>query len=213
MLELRSLDSSFLPHFQEMLERGFTLGPRVANLIDLSNGSLNVWMPKEITTISPKDLSTDINYPKPWESKTEICKYLVSVLPKDSSTLLLGETHRFVNEKPPLQEAMHFAWLIVSSSIPAYDRFLCVCSINLVIDHQTWSDFRREIKLYPSIVVIAKQPADLALTRGEFNELEENRLTALLEGTQYVLVGVFDEMSMIVWARNSKQSDAYLEVY
>ena len=68
---------------------------------------------------------------------------------------------------------------------------------------------RKGIEPYPpSIVSVAKPPRGLALRRGEFPALEGEHLNNLLQSTEYILVGVFDDMSKMLWERRSSASVA-----
>lgn len=204
-MRLLNLDPLFFPYFQGLLRDGLTLGPRIADLIDLSTGSLSVWVTDEIKSIEPKDLQTDIFYPvKKDKLKYDIPNFLASILSENTSLILIGETDRFSNELPPVHDTVRFPWLIVSSSVPAYEKFLCVCFVNAVIGWETWDAFRSELKQYPSIILVVDRPSHLLLTPGEFVKLEDTQLKDLLRCTKYILVGIFDEMSMMLWKRNKK---------
>lgn len=203
----RSLDSFFLPHFRQFLLDGFAIGPAMANVTDLTAGSLSVWVPQEIGVIPPEKLLMDIApTPDLWTGISEtIARDLALTLKGTGPWLLLGETYWSGSERPPLKDVTRFVWPIVPSAASGYDTFLCACSIENNIDEQNWVEFEKELKPYPpSIVLIAKPPHGLELKRGEFPVLEGEQLSNLLRSTEYILVGVFDDMSKMLWERKTK---------
>jgi hypothetical protein len=168
-----------------------------------------VWVPEEIEVIPPEKLLMDIAYsPDLWTGISQkIAQDLVSILNGTGPWLLLGETYWSGGERPPLKDVTRFVWPIVSSAAPGHDKFLCVCSIETNIDEHKWVEFEKELKPYPpSIASIAKPPHGLALERGEFPPLEGEQLSNLLRSTEYILVGVFDDMSKMLWERRPNTS-------
>lgn len=202
MARLLTLDSSFLPYFRQLLRDGLSLGPLIENTVDLTQGSLDIWVPEEVEKIAPADLQTDIFYRKEHGPKDEVLAFVTSAVLKEEAGLLMGETDRLVTEEPPAKNAMRLSWLVVPSPIETKNKFLCACLSIPRVDEQSWSAFERELKPYPSIVLISSRPVDLAFVPGEFRELEDDQLRAILRNTRYILVGIFDEVSKIRWSQN-----------
>lgn len=210
MARLISLDHSFLPYFRQLLRDGLALGPLIEDTVDLTQGSLDIWAPEGVETVAAADLHTDIFYGKEHSPKTDITAFVTSAILEEETNLLVGETDRLVTEEPPAKNAARFPWLVIPSSIETKNKYLCVCLSTRRVDEQRWSAFERELKPYPSIVVIANRPHDLVLAPGEFRELRKDQLKVILQNTRYILVGIFDEVSRIRWTRKLIQNNNHV---
>jgi hypothetical protein len=210
MVKRRALDSSFLLHFRQRLQDGLAFGPLLANVVDLTGGTLSVWAPDALATIQPDDLQTDVfhGFHGGTEILREIGLYIASRINDRTEWLLLGETFHTPSSPPPNKDKIRFIWPVVASAVTPNDKYLGVCTVTPGIDWKRWEAFAKELKPYPSIAMIAKPPTSIELKPGEFPELAGEQLDDLLLSAQYILVGVFDDISMILWERHPKQATA-----
>lgn len=205
MVVLRRLDSSFVTSFRELLQEGLSLGPMLSNELDLSDGSLSVWAPEERREITPQDLRVDIFPPETYQLKSDVPFFLTSVLDGTRCNLIIGETYRTTKDKPLSDDMTRFPWLIVPSAIPEHDNYLCICSLRDKFEQGAyWECFEGNLTQHPSILLITESPTTLTLVEGEFVKPDDQQLAYLRRSTKYILAGVFDEMSMMVWCRNSQ---------
>lgn len=220
MIQKRVLDGSYLPNFRQLLFDGLAFGPLLPRLIDLEKGALSVWVPESLPAVLPSQLETDVFHGLHGvaEIRREVGLYLGSRIDDGTDWLLLGETYHLATEPPPEKDRERFIWATVSSALPVYvgrdspiapavHKFRSVCMRTRGIDLEGWDSFTKKLKEYPSIALIARPPADLDLKSSEFSELAGEPLFKLLRSTHYILVGVFDEMSMMLWERNPSAKD------
>ena len=204
----RNLDSSFRPRFSELVSGGLSFGPLLAQATNLAEGSLSLWAPDDVKPIAPENLLTDIYFELPYDPNPDIARYLAARLNGHGPWLFLGETDDFESQQISPEVSRRYIWPVVESAVPAHDNYLCLGFIENKLTEEAWDGFVRTMKRYQLVAMIAKVSGDLAWKPGDFPELAGKQLEDLLKSAQFILVGIFDEMSMMLWERNPQPSDS-----
>lgn len=201
MPKLVCLDTEFIAPFRRKLHGGLGLGWRLSER-KLTPCTLAVWLPDDLTT-APLNLDYDFER---WERPFDIRKELFSVLDahlREPGAVVIADTSRGSCGPRP-QWFDQLTWFTCEPLPPAAELRMCA-----VVEHSRASDqvfeiLLREASPYATVLTLSSLPAGVHLGSGD--HLDAGQLEALMDRVERILVGVYDERSMMLWTRRSPRA-------
>ncbi len=202
MAKLLDLPPSYLPSFLDILSGGLTLGQLLYTGDFWQEGSLSVWVPDHLTSLPLSDFQRDPFFPEIYGLTEPVAPFLKQRLLELPEAWVFGETSysaSYYEELGSDKEA--FAWLAVDNPVKPDETDLCVSlhGSQNVTDKQC-SRLLDTCDGYPTVVVVSSPTADFAVQSGAPSFVDHETVKTLMF-PQHVLVGVFDEMSLMMWSR------------
>jgi hypothetical protein len=198
MAKALGLDASVLVNFCDVLKGSPGLGSHFRYRV--ADGQLWVWVPEALTSIDPRRLREDIFYPETFDvdpiRKDEIRSFLSS----EPNGLVIADTFY----EPSKSKPGHFVDLEWFSLCPTYDPSqirVCVFVRGPQLSDASYDALMAAASPYPTTVVCTSLPVGSDLASGIHLDMHSQILENLLHRTQIVIVGVFDELSMMGWSK------------
>ncbi len=152
--------------------------------------------------IEPSDLDRDFaDYRQPFAVREAVFSLLTDHLQAERGGVVIADTSRSPSDPQP-------DWFegltCFSCGSPRGGTHARVC---VLVDGQNatpenYARLLRAASPYPTVLTLSSLPPNLAIHSGE--HLEGIRLQALLDRLARILVGVFDERSMMIWTRAAR---------
>lgn len=179
------------------------LGPTLAER-ELVPCTLKVWVPEKITEIEPSALDRDFaGYRAPFTVRDALFALLTAHLHAEAGGVVIADTSRSLSDPWP-DWLRDVTWFSCSSPSGATRHRVCVLVDSRNATPEGYARLVRAASPYPTVLTLTSLPQDFAIRSGE--HLEEDRLRTLLDRVAQILVGVFDERSMMIWTRTAQEN-------
>jgi hypothetical protein len=192
------LAESVLVNFRELLRGSLGLGSHLENRV--TDGKLWVWVPEVLTSIDPRRLREDIFYPETFDVDPVRKEAIRNFLSVEPAGLVIADTAYEPSEaRPDRLDSME--WF---SLHPAYNPSkirVCVFVRGPEFSDASYDALVGAASPYPTTLVLTALPDSSELRSGVHLDPPSQILQNLLDRVQSVMVGVFDELSMMVWSK------------
>jgi hypothetical protein len=195
----RVLNAAVGDDFREFLRGSMCLGRLLENR--MSGGQFWVWMPDAVTPIDTKRFREDIFYPTPFDVKPSLKRHLSNFLMSEPNAIVIADTFRDLSEPKP-DWFSSLEWFAMRNPLLRSGE-VCLCAF-LRGDHYNadlLDRLTRSASPYPTTLTLTSLRRSETLQSGMDLALHPEVLQELLDRVCEVMVGVFDESSMLVWTR------------
>jgi len=203
MAKLLDLPPSYLPSFLDILSGGLTLGQLLYTGNFWQEGSLSVWVPDHLTSLASSDFQTDPFFPEIYGLTEPVAPFLKQRLSGLTEAWVFGETFYSASyyEKLGTHEKELLWFALDRPGKPDDDACLCVSlKGSRGVTEEQCDELLRECSGYPTVLAVSSPTADLPVRKGTAPLIDHETLKSSIR-PQHVLVGVFDEMSLMMWSR------------
>lgn len=198
MARTLSLDVSVLGTFRDLLRGSLGLGSYLVDRLD--DGELSVWVPEGVTVVEPKRLREDVFYPESFDIEEVRKETIRRFLNTEPDGLVIADTaYRPTDPTPD-----YFREIETFSLAPMYDpgqRRLCVFARGPQLSEAAYDALLRAASPYPTTLTVTSLREGAGLSPGVHLNAQSEVLQAIINRTKGLMVGVFDESSMMVWSK------------
>lgn len=199
--------SSFLPRFRETVKGGMTMGHLIAGEDWLENGMLRVWVPGSVSSVLPENLRYDL-----FNSRDEIVFGHNQVLPElhrvfdrhlsaSPAALVVADTYYRVS-RPQRPKGKQLSWFSTNDPRGGTERNICVYVQDDRASAAVYDEILRDAHQYTTVAVLTKLTGGTSIEPGQHLDPQSATLQGLLQNVEHVVIGVFDEMSFMLWSRS-----------
>jgi hypothetical protein len=200
------LENNAIPLFRERLRGSLGLGPYLEQHI--AGGSLWVWAPEVSTPIDLGRLNEDIFYPASTDLESTLTNALLRHFKTDPSAVLVADTaYRLEHVRPDSLQ-----WFSLDSFHDPGQRRICAFLTGAAADEKAVEELVAVASPYPTTLVFTSLTHAADLTRGVYLDPRNAVLQDLVQAVKHVLVGVFDERTMLIWSSAGALPLACLDV-
>lgn len=191
------LDSAVVPEFRWFVHGGLGLGIHLQDRI--VGGEFYVWVPDEFTSIDQTRFQQDIFSPIRFNVDPARMQAISEFLDSEPNGVVIADTSREVSE-PRLERFRLLEWFSVRN--PAINKtYLCVFLRKEQFNAESYRALMAESSAYTTTLTLTSVTSPERLVSGMDLNTHPDVLQELLDRVKQVMVGVFDEMSMLVWHR------------
>jgi hypothetical protein len=204
MTKLLCLDSTFLEAFRRKLRGGTVLGHVLAQR-GLVPCTLAVWVHESMTSIRPPDLDHDfVDYELPFNIRNELFAVLDAHLRRPGA-IVIADTTRHPSAARPA-DFQELTWFSCNPAKPVTEPYMCAVLAGPQAGVQAYERLLREASPYTTVLTLTTLPPGMAIRSGDHLDLAQ--IDVLLGRVDHILVGAFDERSMILWSRIAPEGAA-----
>jgi hypothetical protein len=176
-------------------------GPGLPALLEdrITDGEFYVWVPDEVTSVDTRRLREDIFYPASFDVDPVRMQAIGEFLTCEMNGLVIADTyHELSHPKPDWARSLEWFSFARQPGPPRLFPFLRKERYNV----KTYSDLFGAASAYPTTVMLTSITDPLDLASGMDLNSHAGVLHELLDRVRQLMVGVFDERSMLVWSRS-----------
>lgn len=199
MAYLFPLNESFFPEFESVLGGGMLFGPLLNNKGGLRDGTLSVWVSKEVGEILPGQWRTDIFWPHPFHYKQELYAFIDRFFGRDRNGIMVTDTSLSPSMDNNQEYLQGLEWFSCDSPRKKEKQVIAAYVTSQSAEHNRYDDLLGVAWPYPTTILLTSLPPGHQLRNGAYYGINSDIIRHLLERVSHVLVGVFDERSMAVW--------------
>ena len=191
-----ALDTSIALEFRSLVHGG----PGLPALLEdrITDGEFYVWVPDEVTSVDTRRLREDIFYPASFDVDPVRMQTIGEFLTCEINGLVIADTYDELSDpKPDWFRSLEWFSFAMQASPPRLFPFLRKERYH----EKTYSDLFRAASPYPTTVMLTSITDPLGLASGMDLNSHAGVLHELLDRVRQLMVGVFDERSMLVWSR------------
>ena len=190
------LDNSVAVEFRRMCARG----PGLPALLEdrITDSEFYVWVPEDVSSVDTRRLREDIFYPGSFDVDPMLMQAIGEFLASEPNGVVVADTYQDLAEpKPDWFNSLEWFSFARESSPPRIFPFLRKDRYNA----EAYATLLRAASPYPTTITLTSVGDPQSLTCGIDLNSHPMVLHELLDRVRQVMVGVFDERSMLVWSR------------
>jgi hypothetical protein len=194
-----ALDNSFLPAFKRRLVGSLVMGDLLVDK-PLQDGHLSVWVPHDRGSIRLEDLDNDIFYPSGFSFVEDLYEFLDNYFVTYPLGLLVAVTSREESWDNSIMGDLPWFSCDLSDGSPERPILAYLSSQNA--HHDMYGMVDSWSARYPKSWVLSSMSNSYEIKSHECYKYSSELVTTIIETIDHILIGVFDETSMMVWSRS-----------
>jgi hypothetical protein len=192
------LDNSLISAFTSRLQNSIALG-EIFRHKSFESGHLRIWVPPEYAVIDSTQLDYDIFYPNKISFENELYEFLDSYFSNTPHGLLIAASPR----EPQWDNSIlgDTAWFSTDSSRNSSDKSIMLYLKSEKADHNMYNQLKRWSSSYQSAWALSSMTNGPEINTGKYYDINSNEIQTIIKTVDHILLGVFDERSMMVWSK------------